>query len=154
MYGGERPIDYPAKRPIDYPAQGNPYNTLSPSLNGGDLWGRQTCTLTYPLRFSTWGTRRGGVSRDARARVSIKETFGVRFEPMTWTTSNVKVLPTLAMGVKHQNEHEQNTVHMATFPPSPAVGGFGGEEGSLRFSHSIFSLTIQLNRFYFFKCST
>ena len=48
---------------MEYPTQGNPYTTLPPSERR-DLWGVGTvcvilydCTLTYPLRFSTWGTR-------------------------------------------------------------------------------------------------
>ena len=32
--------------------------------------------------------------RDARAGIFIKETFEVRFEPVSSTTSNVMVLPT------------------------------------------------------------
>ena len=74
---------------MHYPAQGNPYNTLSPSERR-DLWGVGTvcvCTLTYPLRFITWGTREMCFF-GARASVSVKETFEVRFEPVTWTTSN------------------------------------------------------------------
>ena len=54
------------KRPIDYPAQGNPYNTLSPSERR-DIFGVGTvygCTLTYPIRFNTWGTREICVFRD------------------------------------------------------------------------------------------
>ena len=51
-------------------------------------------TLTYLLRFITWGTRELCLFRCARASASVKETFEVGFEPVTWTTSNVKVLPT------------------------------------------------------------
>ena len=54
--------------------------------------------LTYPLRFSTWASREMCVFRCARASVSVKETFEVRIEPVTLTTSNVKVLPTELRG--------------------------------------------------------
>ena len=80
---------------LDYPAQG-PYNTLNPSERR-DLWGDWTvyvCTLTYlPTSFHYLGNQGDVFFRYARASVSVKETFGVRFEPVTWTTSNVKVLP-------------------------------------------------------------
>ena len=36
--------------------------------------------------------------RDARASVSIEETFEVGFEPVTWTTLNVQVLHTELYG--------------------------------------------------------
>ena len=90
-------LQYRGKISIDYAAQGNIYNTLPPSERRG-LWGVGTVygrTLTYPLRFDTWGTREINVSlRTARASASRKETVEVRFEPVSSTTSNVKVLPT------------------------------------------------------------
>ena len=79
-------IIYRGKLSIDYPAQGNPYIIHSPPSERRDIWGVGTvilygCTLTcYPLRFNTWGTREI-CFWDARASVSIQETFEVRFEP-------------------------------------------------------------------------
>ena len=47
-----------------------------------------------PASFHYLGNQGDVFFRCARASVSVKETFEVRFEPVTWTTSNVKVLPT------------------------------------------------------------
>ena len=44
---------------IDYPAQGNLYDTF-PHSERLDLWGVGSVygrTLTYPIRFDTWGAR-------------------------------------------------------------------------------------------------
>ena len=50
--------------------------------------------LTYSLRFDTYLGNQGDVPLGASsASVSIKETFEVRFEPVSSTASNVKVLP-------------------------------------------------------------
>ena len=73
---------YRGETPIEYRIQGNPYSALSPSERR-DIWGVGTVygrTLTYPLRFQCPGRC---VSRDAPAGVSIKETFIVRFEPVS-----------------------------------------------------------------------
>ena len=64
-----------------------------------------TCT-DLPVSFHYLGNQ-GDVCvlfRCARASVSVKETFEVRFETVTWTTSNVKVLPTTERrGVKDRS---------------------------------------------------
>ena len=81
---------------IDNPAQGNPCNTLPPSERRG-LWAVGIVyvrTSLYSLRFITWVSREMRFLRYARASVSVKETLDVRFEPVTWTTSNVNVLST------------------------------------------------------------
>ena len=62
-------LNYSGERSIDYPAQGI------------------RVSATYPLRFNTWGTREMSCFRDARESVSIKETFEVRFEPVSSTMS-------------------------------------------------------------------
>ena len=61
--------------------------TLSPPLNGGVFGASEPYTyvrtLTYPLRFITWGTREMCVFGCACASVSVKETFEVRLQPVT-----------------------------------------------------------------------
>ena len=47
-----------------------------------------------PASFYYLGNQGDAFFRDARASVPVKETFEVRFEPVTWTTPNVKGLPT------------------------------------------------------------
>ena len=110
-------LSYRGKRSID-PAQGNPYNTLPPSERR-ELWGVGTVyvrTLTYPLRFITWGTREMCFSRCARASISVKGTFEVRFEPETWTTSNVMVLPTYwAKGVKDRSITQPKVINITVY---------------------------------------
>ena len=69
----------PTEPPTDYPAQDNPYNTLPPSKRWGYLGRRNRIvrTLTYPLRFITWGTREmcfQGVHAQAFLK-PVKETF-------------------------------------------------------------------------------
>ena len=71
------------KRSIDYPAQDNPCNTLPPSERQ-DIRGVRTvyvCTLTYPLRFTSWGTREV-FFRYVRARKRFRER-NVRSEVRT-----------------------------------------------------------------------
>ena len=43
---------------------------------------------------NTWGIREMCFFRCAHASVSVEEAFQLKFEPVTWTTSNVKGLPT------------------------------------------------------------
>lgn len=70
--------------------------TLSTPLSGEDLWDAGTPyghTLIYPLRFNTMETRGICSFRDTRASASIiRETCEGRFEPVSSTASNVKVL--------------------------------------------------------------
>ena len=47
-----------------------------------------------PASFHYLGNQRGVFFGCARASVSVKETFDVGFDSVTWTTSNVKELPT------------------------------------------------------------
>ena len=70
--------------------------TLSPLLNGGIFGASEPHSIRpytdLPASFQYLGNQGDVFFRCARARVSVKETFG--FEPVTCTTSNVKVLPT------------------------------------------------------------
>ena len=80
------------KRSIDYPAQGNPYNTLPPSERR-DIWDVGTVygrTLTYPLRFNTWGTRETCYLGTHAQAFLKKETFEVRFEPVSCRRRHVR----------------------------------------------------------------
>ena len=87
-------MSYGGKTSIDYPAQGEILKTPPPPPSERrDLWGVGTvylyvCTLTYPIR-SLPGELRRCVFRHARGSVR-----SVRVERVTWTTSNLKVLPT------------------------------------------------------------
>ena len=67
-----------------------------PPLNGGIFGASEPYTsVRWPTRFvSSPGDPGWCVFKDARASVSVKETFEVKFDPVTWTTSNVKVLLT------------------------------------------------------------
>ena len=73
--------------------------TLFPPLNGGIFGASEPYTSArWPTRFVSLPGEPGRrvVFRDvpASASASNKETLEVRFEPVIWTTSNVKVLPT------------------------------------------------------------
>ena len=93
-------LSYRGKIPTD-PAQVNSYNTLPPSKRR-DLWGVRTVYIRLyndlPASFRFLGNQGDVVFRCARASVSVKEAFEVRFEPVTWTTSNGMVLPTELYG--------------------------------------------------------
>ena len=66
-------------------------DTLPPLWGVGTVYGR---TLTYPLRVNETNEMCVCVCfRDARASVFVRGTLEVRFEPVSSTTSNVKVLP-------------------------------------------------------------
>ena len=76
-------------RSITQPKVIIPYNTLPPSERR-HIWGVGTVngrTLTYRLRFSTWGTRDIYVFRDRTREYLYKETFEVMFELVSSTTS-------------------------------------------------------------------
>ena len=78
---------------------------LSPPLNGGILGASVSYTwylvwpyADLPASFQYLGNQGDKSPGTARASVSIKETFEVRFEPVPSTKSNVKVLPTELYG--------------------------------------------------------
>ena len=74
---------------IAYPAEGKPYNT-SPLSERRDLWDvTEPCTAVHgPTRFvKIPGEPERHIFRDARARVSTKETVGVRVELVFSATS-------------------------------------------------------------------
>ena len=65
-------LSYRGKISIDYPAWGNPYKS-PPASERRDTYGAGTVygrTMTYPLRFHAYGTRKIYVFRDAHANAS------------------------------------------------------------------------------------
>ena len=65
----------------------------SPPLDGGIFWGVGTVcgrTLTYPLRFNTWGTREIDVRVQGRTRVGFYEKKMFRSEIRACVLDDVK----------------------------------------------------------------